>query len=1221
MPLNHTKIPQKACDALKNFFDKLDARAAKFGAELCLANRVSLAALNQLKGGMLVVEASVNEADSHKVYCSYTLEANGRDSWDADCSCAVGEGCQHVAAVALALIKLLEKDGKTPFGPKPESKSKPKPDDFAPPESNLAAFAEKLENALGRSLSAAEFKYAERFVAFWESHNEDSIFSADLFERFAAPDSSSAVPSAAAFGQVDSSENILRGMWDSYPDSPLELWQCVACALDERKIGVPEFMRAVTDFSRVAERLKSIRLDGEIKSWIGQFQEMLREFDSRHSVRAARHSAPLHDIRVTVEKRYLKWLCQTVPGAPWSAVKTSQLREWHARFVDGDDSLPDSYNQLIAAYLTAHSGDGYIAANLRFSPQHVLEESAINFLRLLLTRENLRNSLADANGRPVDATPVALHWRIAPDPQSPGYARFSLVADSEPSSSAWTPNPANLLRITPELRYDFVEAVLYKLPAALGGKSYAPASVPLEALMSAPGLRAVSRLRASVEGLELPALEMLAFAPVYKCSCSEAEDGASSRGNFRVELIARAPGISEISRAYTARGWSPLKLPPPPAAPARDADMSACAPAVAHLLNFKLRPPEPSPSGAEDSDCLRGDFAWTRAMTRAFPNDFAEWAAQARAMNIVLECAPLLADLLRAPEKMRVEINLDPASGGGIDWFDLRLSLTSEDSALTPDEIQLLVAARSRFVFLPGKGYRRAELSFAPEQERELHDLGLDPALLAPGQRQRLHALQIADRILNLLPEEHASRLRARRDALRVPSPPPLPDNLNATLRPYQAEGYHFLSHLADNSLGGILADDMGLGKTVQTLAWLLRLAQNKPAAKILIVCPKSVVSNWRCEAARFAPALLQAPCDFQIVNYARLRRDKKKFAETRWDAVVLDEGQNIKNPASLTAKAARELPSAHRLVLTGTPVENSTLDLWSLFAFAMPGLLGSQASFKRLYDARKDPLALSRLSRRVTPFMLRRSKAQVAAELPPRIEEDLLVELEPAQQKLYDAELKRARQFLLEIKTGGDFDAQRFNILHSLLRLRQICCHPALLGVKADIAESAKFEALFDQIEPILAEGHKLLIFSQFTTLLNLLSAEFAARGLAHLIITGKTENRQELVDRFQQTDAEQIFLLSLKAAGTGLNLTAASYVILFDPWWNPAVEAQAIDRTHRIGQSSQVVAYRLIAQNTVEEKIRLLQKEKAAIASAIVQEESLSTVLNLDDLRNILE
>ena len=285
-----------------------------------------------------------------------------------------------------------------------------------------------------------------------------------------------------------------------------------------------------------------------------------------------------------------------------------------------------------------------------------------------------------------------------------------------------------------------------------------------------------------------------------------------------------------------------------------------------------------------------------------------------------------------------------------------------------------------------------------------------------------------------------------------------------------------------------------------------------------------------------------------------------------------------------------------------------------------MPGIFGSQAAFKRHYDGNKDPLALPRLARRVTPFMLRRTKKQVASELPPRIEEDILVELEPAQQKLYDAELKRARQMLLDIKTNRDFDAQRFHILTSLLRLRQICCHPALLGEKFDKDPSAKFEALFEHIEPILAEGDKVLVFSQFVTLLDLLSKELDKRGLPHLTITGQTENRQTLVDKFQSDGGPSIFLLSLKAAGTGLNLTAASYVILFDPWWNPAVEAQAIDRTHRIGQSNQVVAYRLLAQNTVEQKIRLLQKEKAALAAAIVQEESLNTVLNLDDLRHIL-
>src|SRR5690606_8498231 len=474
----------------------------------------------------------------------------------------------------------------------------------------------------------------------------------------------------------------------------------------------------------------------------------------------------------------------------------------------------------------------------------------------------------------------------------------------------------------------------------------------------------------------------------------------------------------------------------------------------------------------------------------------------------------------------------------------------------------------------------------------------------------------------------------------------------------------------------GVLADDMGLGKTLQTLAWLLHLSRLAPEIlnpkaqlpkesatpfRALIVCPKSVVSNWGNEAARFTPALATArlapgaplPTDagLLIVNYAQLRLRADELAAVTWHAVVLDEGQNIKNPTSATARAARALPARHRLVLTGTPIENRLLDLWSLFAFAQPGLLGNQASFQRNYNEKQDPAGTrARLATRVRPFLLRRTKKQVAQVLPARIEEELLCELDGDQRALYDAELNRAPQLLLKVETARQFDTQRFNILQSLLRLRQICCDPRLVGLAGEAPKkrtrpskksaaapaaaadrnnpdaerpapaSAKLEALLDTLEPLVAEGHRVLVFSQFVTMLEHIATELVARDIGHLLLTGQTEDRQALVDQFQSAEGPPVFLLSLKAAGSGLNLTAASYVVLYDPWRNPAVEAQAMDRTHPIGQTNTVIAYPLIAKDTVEEKIRALQREKSALAAAVVQEESLATVMDLDSLRQIL-
>jgi len=355
------------------------------------------------------------------------------------------------------------------------------------------------------------------------------------------------------------------------------------------------------------------------------------------------------------------------------------------------------------------------------------------------------------------------------------------------------------------------------------------------------------------------------------------------------------------------------------------------------------------------------------------------------------------------------------------------------------------------------------------------------------------------------------------------------------------------------------------------------------------------------------------------VLNYSQLRMLGESLVPVQWLTVILDEGQYIKNPSSQTAQVARALRAEHRLVLSGTPIENRLLDLWSLMSFAMPGILSSRAQFAKLFDAKDDPFARRRLSARVRPFLLRRTKTQVAKDLPDRVEEDLFCEIEGEQKLLYRAELKQAQQMLLKVQTQKQLNKERFHFLTSLLRLRQICCHPALVkpGTKA---ASAKLEALLEQLEPIMEEGNKVLVFSQFVELLGLLKPALAERGWPMFYLAGETENRGQLVKDFQAAEGAAVFLISLKAGGFGLNLTAASYVVLFDPWWNPAVENQAIDRTHRIGQVNKVMAYRLLIKDSVEEKIRALQKTKTALAEDVLGEEKFSQSLTLSDLQFLL-
>ena len=626
---------------------------------------------------------------------------------------------------------------------------------------------------------------------------------------------------------------------------------------------------------------------------------------------------------------------------------------------------------------------------------------------------------------------------------------------------------------------------------------------------------------------------------------------------------------------------------------------------------------------------------WYRRAAKNFAAEFTEWLATVPD-TVELELDPLLASLRGAPIEAQVKLEVEEA---GIDWFDLRVALDVVDTTLTKEELKALLDARGGFVRLGEKGWRRLEFKLSEDDEKQLADLGLNARDFS-SEPQRLHALQLAGKkaARRMLPEPQALAIERRASEIQTRVVPDLPAGMLAELRPYQLQGFHFLAYLSTNHFGGILADDMGLGKTVQTLAWLLwlRALPDFAGRASLVVCPKSVTDNWLAEGAKFAPGLrvrvlprgssdealkaARAEVDLVVINYAQLRGLEKALSAAPWHAAILDEAQYIKNPDSLTAKAAWALRTDHRLALSGTPIENRLLDLWSIMGFAMPGILGKRAAFAKSFDQRSDPFARTRLAARVRPFVLRRTKGEVAKDLPERSEKDLLCELEGEQATLYRAELKRARAALLNINTSKELDKNRFNILTSLLRLRQICCHPALVSEKAAQAESTKLNALFDVLEPIIEEGHKVLVFSQFIQMLDIIRAEIERRKWRHFLLTGDTEDRGALVKDFQESEGAAVFLISLRAGGFGLNLTAASYVVLYDPWWNPAVENQAIDRTHRIGQTSHVIAYRLIVKESIEEKIRTLQRSKSALAADILGEESFTRALTLDDFRFLL-
>ncbi len=929
------------------------------------------------------------------------------------------------------------------------------------------------------------------------------------------------------------------------------------------------------------------------------------------------------------------WFVELRPAAdkPWKAPPQKWLNELATLRPADFESLPPAEAALGVALATECR---LVVSGL--SARRSLPGPAVS---ALLRTQALRGALALPDGNPfvIEASPLVFEATVSAT--EPDQLDLRLVAPD-----GRVAEPCVFVARQPEPLYLFDGRVWRGPPQVPSAK------LPLAALSDA---RLLPRLRAA--GLRLPGglaaeLRVVPLRPRLRCWLAPALEGQERDFHAQLTALAETPPCEQQWTGGGGWRWGKNSAPPARIAgePVLEFDLAPARAASARFGGFRL-----VWDGWAD--------AWTRPAGQAFPDEFIAWhASLPEALDV--ELSTELASLLGEPLHARVEVVVSAAPDSEQDWFDLTVGLRVEDATLSPAEIALLLKARGKWVNLPRHGWRRVaeDVALAPEAAAALDRLGLGvDDVVAGGRpaRHRLHVLQLALEAEALAARDnllvHALQDRAARIAELPPAE--LPEGLRATLRPYQRDGYQFLAHLSAQGFGGVLADDMGLGKTVQTLAWLIHLADQPQAVAVgaesaahdaspapgavlakpfraLVVCPKSVTHGWLTETARFAPGLgiaafaPDAPTLFPasatgprvlVANYTQMRLNASRFRAEGWDVVVLDEGQFIKNPGSQVAVTARSLRARHRLVLTGTPIENRLSDLWSLFAFAQPGLLGDQAGFRRQYHE-ADPAALARLHRRVRHFLLRRTKAQAAPDLPSRTEDEIVVELEGEQRRLYDAELKRARAHLMGVETKSALDAVRFHVLASLLRLRQICCHPALTDPAHADLPSAKLDALLERIEELAEEGHQVLVFSQFVEMLQIIRARLVAGGIGHLMLTGATENRAELVDTFQTDPTKTVFLLSLKAAGFGLNLTAASYAFLFDPWWNPAAEAQAIDRIHRIGQTKPVTAYRLIAEGTVEQKIRLLQREKAALAEAVIQEDSLATVMDLDSLRSIL-
>jgi superfamily II DNA or RNA helicase len=1151
----------------------------------------------------VVLQAEVQGGELYTVTLEFSPEGI-----ETSCTCPHEIDCKHAAALILHLqVNSVVRDV-----PQTKTKKSPKPAAPTIPQPDADSFPGRAAARLGITLATPQLQFLQQASIWWEGR-QSTVAQSDL-SRLAGQQS------YWGYGQLQ--------LWPAKhpPVDEVEFFAYLAMALQSCHLSLPEGLGPLADpgvQKRLTQEWQRLKQIDEWRQRLGSWKEPQLHL----AAEAPELRLMLHATGATIQVRQ--------PGELEFGKATLKLLK---QFWGGTPHYGSSPQNLLSA------GSNLVlkAALQQYGELHAndippLFDSLAKSLGQLLSNSQLfQTHVLTATGDAPTVIDEPLRWDLQPPSDSGGDYELRLLDDE----GGMPPPPLAIVPGFP-LRYVTHEAVFPVNYWPFGGVSQRwPVRIPAAALETKEGVSALAKLGVPVPQRLEGRVKIIRAEIDVRCQLSHHPQG----GSEYLQVRARAQfGGAQNPSFWGGLNWTFSRRSDQKHRSASkeivQIDSSSLPPAGAWLAHWPFKP--------FNGTSIHDLWLEQRIQGKDWPELFLAWLDR-RPKGLIVELDAELASLRDGKVAGHVRLDIEE-SKTGIDWFDLSVALDVSDSTLTQEEIELLLKAKGKWVRLPGKGWRKLEYQLSEAQLQELAELGL-AAHDFSAEKQRLHALQLgglAGKDTTLLSAERVAQVRRRVEEIQTRVTPQLPEGITATLRPYQTEGFHFLAYLTANRFGGVLADDMGLGKTLQTLVWIAWLrGEQQMQEPLLVICPKSVQDNWRGEVSRFFPQLsvgvwnrasagktgLDGKTDLLIIHYAQLRIHEDLLRKIEWGAVILDEAQAIKNPTSQNAQAACGLKARHRLALTGTPIENRLLDLWSIFAFAMPGVLGTRSTFTKNFDGKEDPHARRRLAARTRPFLLRRTKNEVARDLPDRVEEDLSIELEGTQAALYQAEIKRARAELLKAETSKQLDKLRFNILTSLLRLRQICCHPRLLGLEATAtkkgrkkiaepaSESAKVSALLELLEPLMEEGQKVLVFSQFVEMLAIIEAEIQERGWQSFKLTGQTEDRGTLVNEFQTHVGAATFLISLKAGGFGLNLTAASYVVLFDPWWNPAVEAQAIDRTHRIGQQQTVFAYRLIVKNSIEEKIRLLQKQKGSLANDILGEENFAQALTLKDFQFLL-
>ncbi len=1118
--------------------------------------------VTQIFGNYLLIRGTLETPEGLNIETSLTMRGNG---WEGDSDSEQGRDCPGLYAT---MLERLDRGRNLPESPN---------------EIGDTPLPILLEESLGRELDDEEEGYLSKLEKRYRRFAiEKEVFDHDLIRL---------EPRWEVTG-YDSLE-----LWPSPPKNIAEFWNYIAYAFEKKGFGFPPFMKGVTDLSHTQSKLMSWEHEREVSEWserIGQFIDGPgKEVDSRDGEFC---------LEITTNRANLKW--RQVGKEEYSTLSTQEILRLVEKYDSGLLQMDSESELLWASYLNFRGKAGNEEIRLE-------SELAGRFLNELFRRPSLSSKLVDLDGEPIRISDIKLSWLCDIDSSSAtGDWRLYLIMEDEevvPHSLRLLPGPENF--------YLSDDAVFHGPLNWSNNTDVSPTyQLPREVVESATGVaflkRAGARMPASLEERVDDALmEVTVSASIINGLSSAESEHLILKCNARDENKTRVEALS-------SDGWSVLEMEEP--------DNGR----IMHYDRTSLHRVEPFIGNIASSYDAVHD-AFKAKLSKTFPKKFTEWV-ESMPKGINLEADEMVGSLLKDPVKASLRFEV---VGEEIDWFDLKVVVNVDGEDLSEDEIRDLVEARGDFVRTKDGSWVRVAFDLGEGQREAVERLGIDPYDLS-GDSHRMHALQLNDPAVKEVFDVKAwDKICKRAEEVKLRVSPAIPSNLKAELRPYQVEGFHFLSYLSTNSFGGILADDMGLGKTVQSLCWILWLrgrAEGKPLPG-LVVCPKSVLDVWSGEVKKFAPDIrvqvlrtkdeldmdaLREDVDLLVLNYAQLRVGEEKLIKQEWLAVILDEGQQIKNPDSMAAKTSRKLQSENRIVLTGTPIENRLMDVWSLMAFAMPGVLGDKKYFRKRFDRRKDATAQSRLSARLRPFLLRRTKGQVAMDLPPRIEEQVYCSMDETQAEIYQNEMKKAQETILGMGSEKELRKNSLMVLQTLMRLRQICCHPALLDSAHSGAESAKLNALFYLLDQLREEGHKVLVFSQFVKMLDIIKDRLEDENRPYSYLTGQTQERGKVIEEFQTTEDPSVFLLSLKAGGSGLNLTSASYVILYDPWWNPAVENQAIDRTHRIGQKNRVIAYRLLMRNTIEEKVRVLQEQKQKMLDDVLGEEAFSRSLEMKDL-----